>query len=719
MEIQLGNKFSEEAEKQENPLELEVQLTNHQEQYPQNKEIYLEIDSFISQGAYGQARTLVDILIKKCVDEGIVIEPKLKNYILSDWYKNQDNMPQGQPEVTQVQVEEPAIEPESPKEKKVYVQIPALVVGRNKDKRFLNVAWGRGQEGFFRWMKKGALPAYAEELIISFDQEEPRGIMQVSDVRLSNELSAYPEDFYREQIVQLTQNEFGQYGYDDQIIPKYLLNEYVGLTAGEEVKLCWVYKFNPKHNEHEWVLCRVRRLTVEPEVERVVETSSSNQPTNLEPREEQPAELISQVAVSLIVMSIGTPLRNHGLLCHCIGNDGALYYFRETLMPDVRRFNRLRLDAMVKQVDGLNFIVGLNRCDVAKVSDFPETMIRQTKKTLRLDSGQVFLDDEPMTARKVQILKLKRLFPKTDPAWVDVLVEEVFIYAVQNKTFEWTISSIELISPSDEVKSKEQEVQKQVPVSPKLEAVISEEKALAYKDCIAFISHVTKHEVHLIYGFERKGYILRSDFSLDEPKVGDWVMIRLHEEAQLMHEIKFSSITPYLENPQRQAECRKFYKVKEGLLGYLPEDDLFLFNMMPISKQIVRAIEQPEYKAYYRAEEILDYHDGKGAFANRLIRVDKFEQLEDPMLLEEISYPLSLRTQEAFQQAVESLGKPFVGPLLSNDKTSPEVEKSCTKEPILIKHELVSFVAQRVIARGKNAKFSSRGKKGLSSRRRN
>ncbi len=637
-------------------------------------------------------------------------------------------------------------------------KVPVIVVGRNNDKRIVNVVWGKEKEGYFRWPRKGNLPNYTDVFYLSFDQKEPRGVLKVSNVSSCNDYSSFTSDFYKQETLEITAINEREYYCGDLLLPQHFSSALRSCELGSKILLTWVYKFNHRVEQFEWMICRVKVLVedvvlVEEEDEVVKEVAVvAQEPARVEAKEVRAVENVVREDVTLFVMACDTPLKGVGLVNHCLSSSNELYYFHSSLLSVVR-FDKLKLNVSVGELAGVKMITEIHKVEPAILTDFPDTIVKETKKMLIHRNDVMYLDSDPIPSRKSQNLRLKKLLAIAGANRVEVIVEEAFIYAIQNKAFEWTIVKVSLANDVVQVKVEDPKpaVQEEVtkeeekPTTEVKSEVVAEDEAMAepkktcatetraiveekpkkYKTVPAYIVSVGSGTIDLIFGECRKAYIVAEKYSLENPTVGQWLEIDVVEGQKNFEELDFKDIRPFPQNPLFTPSCRQFYRVREGLLIYSEDDRTFMLNNIPIPDYVLDFITEPRYKAYYRFEEILDYNPVRDKFVYKCAKMSELEFVQGSAEeLDEHLYPLRLRNKLAFEEALAKLCENVAEDTSSDvkDETaktevkSPKVksDKAC---PIIkdIRRHIVSFSVQsktkRIVRKGLRQKRAILSKK--------
>ncbi len=740
----------------EKPEKLEEALKMEWHQLPE-EECYKIIDEKVQAKDYIEAKTLTSTLMKKYIKEGRSLSPQLKEYILSEWYKTTqiEEMTESEKEEETQNAQQDLVNIEE--EVKTYSNVPAIVVGRNQSKRIINVAWGREQEGFFKWNFRKPLPNYNETLSLSFEQKASRGMMNVKMATPLQENANFQDDFYRVEEATLSQNEAKEFFHQDTPLPFYLFDrkDLPQMVDGTKVLIHWVYKFQPRDNEFNWSIVRVRPLieqsteTQSKDVsERKVEehkeevTSCHEQTNNetasiKEEREDTPTTL--RETYSLIINDI--PLRNGELTCRCLTNNNELIYFRKSLTQmEINRLDKLTVTGLVRHEAFGKQFVKIERIELANDSDFPESILRKRVRRLHKSDNNIFLDDEQLATRKVQLLKIKHLMMREQSEDFSVLVEEMFLYAVHIKDYEWTIASIKAVktNPADSnapIVEEAEDIKEEL--TPEEKAKQQEALRQPWQVRVAYITKVDEERgrVEIVYGIRKKGYIALEDFPLTSPYQGDWLGMKMLDGKEPMHEIVFHDIIRLDPNKRLPNTSKLIYKVRRGILWYSSEEKSFKLHGASISNDVVLAMEQPQYKDYFLIEELLDYDEEKQDFAWRPVKIEQFEYLEPMSEMEEHIYPHKFRQEALFQKALAELGANTAPEVKQETKVKevkakkaekPQVvaqEQAKTKkdtpaETLIIGEGFASFCPQSVSKhRHKRGAIRARGRKGLRAKR--
>ncbi len=768
----------------EKPEALETALKIEWHQLPKEEECYQIIDQKVEERAYTMAKALTSALMEKFMQEGRSISPQLKEYILSDWYKTTQIE-----EVKEAKTAEPAKEEghnaseevrKDEEELKFYQETPAIVVGRNQTKRIINVAWGREQEGFFKWNFRTPLPNYNDTLTLDFEQRTLRGIMNVKRAFPLQGETGFQDNFYQIKEVSLEQNEAGEFSYEGNPLPTYLFGKQniSSLQAGDKVLVHWIYKFQPKDREFSWSIIKVevpnnqtttakveetqeetKQAQETPQAEVVAklpqeEAQEPNNPTQATTQEEQEHADVFTETHTLIINDI--PLRNGELTCRCLTNQNELIYFRKSLTEmEINRLDKLIITGLVRhEAFGKQFIK-ITEIRLAEDKDFPETILRKRVRRLRKEGNNIFLDDEQLAARKVQLLRLKHLMMRAGSDDLSVLVEEMFLYAVHIKDYEWTIASVKAVKAETEEADVTPIVEQDEDLSPTEKQKQQEALRQPWQVRVAYITKVNQElgRVEIVYGIKKKGYIALEDFPITSPYEGDWLGMKMLDGKEPMHEIVFHDVIRLDPNKRLPNTSKLIYKVRRGVLWFSEQDHCFKLHNAPISQELVLAMDSPKYKDYFLVEELLDYNEALGDFAWRPIKVEKFEYLEPAEEMEGHIYPQKFRQEEAFHKAlanleaiapklrkeekptakqgeespktkaVETAQIPTAMPTAKEVVAEPKAEKPVAKqeenaitpqEAITINKALVSFCPQGVSKhRRKKEQSRARGVKGL------
>ncbi len=764
--------------------EQQIQTNTNTTEKLSDEALYLQIDEKLQAEDYISAKELVATLLADCMEAGKSLSPKLKSYILSDWYREhkatepKDEVVAGH---TTTKVEQ---EPEQlPDTYVMHRDIPAIVVGRNIPKRIVNLAWGREQEGFFKWNFRTPLPQYNDVLSVTFEQKVPRSVMAVkSALPYLGELN-FDEDFYKKEIGKLKLNEEGQLSYKEYTLAPFLFGnqDITLLREGEDVEVHWIYKYLPREKAFDWsitkvvVLNQAEALEQEeahhpiaplPEPVRTVvkvehETTAEAEPTAQQELQEaethseekiQKAQPSEQVETHTLIIN-DIPLRNGELTCRCITNENEQIYFRKSLIKlEVNRLDKLIITGLVRTESFGKYFVKIDQVKLAKDEDFPSTILRKTVKRLHKQGGVIFLDDEQLATRKVQLLRLKHLMMRAGSSDVMVEVEEMYLYAVHIKDYEWTIASVKLQGDSTQEQDSPSEIPhqaiaKDLDLSPSEKAKQEASLRQPWQVRVAYISKVNKDlgRVEIIYGVKKKGYIKLEDFPLPTPYQGDWLGMKMLDGHEPLHEIVFNEIIRLDPNKRLPNTSKLIYKVRRGVLWYSEQDHIFKLHNAPISQAIVLAMDNPKYKDYFLVEELLDFDEAKGEFAWRPIKIEKFEYLETADEMEGHIFPHKFRQKELFNKAISALNalaqkvakqevpqkeeeiieeKVKEEPIVAQSKAQcccpaprkqeqsmQEAIRSFVKENERLDKETVSFCPQRVSKR--RVKTIKRGRKAL------
>ncbi len=753
----------EDADK-DKPKALKMELQENYNQRPSEADVYASIDAKVERGEFVAAKQEVAALLKAYMEANKGLSPELKAYIGSDWYKT-----------TALPKEERREEERSREavlEAKAYNEVPAIVVGRNFPKRIINVAWGRGQEGFFKWNFRSPLPEYNDLLCLTFEQKQERGMMAVRSAQPLQGETNFQEDFYRIVKTPLQRNEEGKWLFEDKVLAAYLFakQDIASLTEEDEVTIHLIYKYQPRDKDFGWTITKIFLPEHLQKSEQAAEEKPAEPQPNKEqdmPKAETTAEIIPDTSVkeegsegegkpavlrsyTLIVNDI--PLRNGELTCRCLTNENELLYFRKSLTKmELNRLDKLVITGLVREEAFGKQFVKIEQIKLAKDEDFPETILRKSVKRLHKEDNNIFLDGEQLAARKVQLLRLKHLMMKANSSDLPVVVEEMYLYAVHIKGYEWTIASVKPVGQETESKEVSVDNEEKEVLSPKDKAKQEQALRQPWQIRVAYITKVDKvrGRVEMVYGVRKKGYISLNDFPLDSPYEGDWLGMKMLDGKEPMHEIVFNDIIRLDPNKRLPNTSKLIYKVRRGMLWYSEQDHIFKLHNAPISQELVLAMDKPKYKDYFLVEEILDYNEVKGEFAWRPIKVEKFEYLESVDEMEGHIYPMKFRQKELFQKALTNLyaitpqakqeeEQELVEPVAKVAAAAPiKEEPKQTAEPkeaaeeagttmkealrdlqsgafFIVRPQTVSFCPQRVSQK----RSCLRGKRGLSAKRR-
>ncbi len=728
-----GHQLIVEEEDRETPKGLEIELKKNYTQEPTEELIYKEIEQKVAEENFLEAKKQVAELLKEYMraNKGLSIE--LKAFIAADWYKS-----------TPLPKENREKEQDDKSEVSTYNDLAVIVVGRNFPKRIINVAWGRGQEGFFKWHFRKPLPEYNDLLRLSFDQKQERGIMFVHSADKLEGEANFQDDFYRIEEVCLEQNEEGQWLYNGQTLAPYLFakQNIEALTTEDKVNIHLIYKYLPREKDFSWSIAKLilpEHLQVLDSKEEDKEQETQEEATkNAETKAKCTAEIVADTSVvtetevepkpavreshSLIINDI--PLRNGELTCRCLTNKNELIYFRKSLTQmDINRLDKLEISGLVREEDFGKQFIKIEQIKLAKDEDFPKTILRKTLKRLHKEDNNIFLDNEQLASRKVQILRLKHLMMKANSNDFPVWVEEMYLYAVHIKDYEWTISDVKLAQEDGETKATDTEDKKDT--DPKEKAKQEQALRQPWQIRVAYITKVDKvrGRVEMVYGVRKKGYISLNDFPINTPYEGDWLGMKMLDGKEPMHEIVFNDIIRLDPNKRLPNTCKLIYKVRRGMLWYSEQDHIFKLHNAPISQDLVLAMDNPEYKDYFLVEELLDYDEEKKEFAWRPIKIEKFEYLDNLGEAENNIYPMKFRQKALFEKAIENL-QALSPKSLKEKPTKAKKEKAIENPTPIYKEAMVaslpadttlatSFCPQRV----SRLRQALRGPRGLSAKR--
>ncbi len=750
--ISFRPKTSVKTIEEETPQELESALKIKWQQLPKEEECYKIIDQKVEEKAYLEAKTITSILMKKYMKEGRSLSPQLKEYILSDWYK-----------ATHIEEGKEARVPQTEDEKgklNIYENIPAIVVGRNPNKRIINVAWGREQEGFFKWHFRTPLPNYNDALVLDFEQRETRGIMNVKRALALEGEASFPQDFYRIDEVSLETNEANEFSYQGTPLPRYLFDKeaFPLLKEGDKAFVHWIYKFQPKDQEFNWSIIKaevakqeIESVEAEQEKEEKKVQEETPQATSQETEEPKEPAIIQTETHSLIINDI--PLRNGELTCRCLTAENELIYFRKSLTKtEVNRLDKLVITGLVRHDNFGKQFIKILAIKEADDKDFPETILRKRVKRLHKEGNNIFLDDEQLAARKVQLLRLKHLMMKEQSNDFSVLVEEMYLYAVHIKDYEWTIADVRAVKAETISEDTPPSKEKEDELSPEEKQKQAEALRQPWQVRVAYITKVDEElgRVEIVYGIKKKGYIALEDFPITSPYKGDWLGMKMLDGKEPMHEIVFDDVIRLDPNKRLPNTSKLIYKVRRGVLWFSEQDQCFKLHNAPINQEVILAMEEPKYKDYFLIEELLDYDEELDDFAWRLVKVEKFEYLDPIEEMEGHIYPMKFRQEEVFQKAlaklkalapkkeVEELKEEIVEEVTETKVTKEEVikseviketkeealpkaqrqEREIVQQAITISRANVSFCPQRVSKhRRKKVQDRARGVRGLGLRR--
>ncbi len=704
--ISFKAKTTEELTKEGTPQELETTLKQEYHEEPKEEEYYKQIDAKLEEGNFVEAKVLTANLLKECIKEGKSLSPKLKSYILSDWYKSTQIEATKEPkEAEETEAKEEKAATEEP-ELKSYQNVTAIVVGRNHAKRIINVAWGRGQEGFFKWNFRTNLPNYNDKLVITFEQRETRGIMKVQTALPLEGEANFQEDFYQVEEIELEVNEAGEPCYKAQELPTYLFREQniEGLQAGSKAYIHWIYKFQPRENVFDWTMSKVVLADAQaPKQEDTNESETSTEKqepsNNAEAKQEKKHSEAKLETHSLIINDI--PLRNGELTCRCLTNENELIYFRKSLThTEINRLDKLIITGLVREEDFGKQFIKIEEVKLAQDEDFPETILRKKVRRLHKEANNVFLDGEQLAARKVQLLRLKHLMVQEQSDDLHVLVEEMFLYAVHIKDYEWTIASVKPLN-----REAEQDTSSLAPQKAKEFSSDKEKESLRqpWQVRVAYVTDVNKEigRVEIVYGLRKKGYIALEDFPISDVYKGDWLGMKMLDGKEPMHEIVFNDIIRLDPNKRLPNTSKLIYKIRRGVLWYSEQDHVFKLHNAPISQELVRAMENPQYKDYFLVEEVLDYNEQEENFTWRPVKVEKFEYLEPVNDMEEHIYPHKFRQEAVFQKALANILA-----LAPKDEPKPSAEK-----PLSSQAKAEKAVAQKPKAKSQATKVKAKATK--------
>ena len=131
----------------------------------------------------------------------------------------------------------------------------------NKDKKVVNVAYGKGKEGFFKYDRFIKKLNNGDSLKIRIQEVSADGFMKVYSARVSDTLA--DSDFCKSVTGSVTSNRsmtayFLQTDKESYFIPPFIVSK-MQLVIGEPVSAIVLYSKNKKRGEWVWSCVKVKR----------------------------------------------------------------------------------------------------------------------------------------------------------------------------------------------------------------------------------------------------------------------------------------------------------------------------------------------------------------------------------------------------------------------------------------------------------------------------